>query len=62
MTDLTKTSIYKAFEKRQQFIKIWKHDDNHLHTDETYTIMYSGISNVTNPADALLTDSPDQIS
>ena len=61
MTDL-KQNFTKLLEKRQQSIKIGIHDDNHLHTNEICTIMYNWLSNVTSQADALLTDSPDQIS
>ena len=52
--DRLKTKLYKAFGKRQQSIKIWNHDDNHLHTNEICTIMYNELSNVTNPADGYI--------
>ena len=64
MTDLTKTTTHKTFSMAavHQDLRVPNHDDSHLRTNAICTIMCNVSSNVTNQADALLTDSPNQIS
>ena len=63
MTDLAKTSIYKACSMAavHQDSRVSNHDDSHLCTNAICTIMCNVSSNVTNQVDASLIDSPDQI-